>query len=123
MCGMNRAENKNKKIERRKRRTRSKILGTVKKPRLSVFRSNRFTYVQLIDDENGKTLLSASTKSFSKKETSLKQLEQAKLLGKLLASGAVEKGFKEVVFDRGSYKYHGKIKSVAEGAREGGLKF
>ena len=120
---MNRAKNTNKKIERRKNRTRSKILGTAKKPRLSVFRSNRFTYIQLIDDENGKTLLSASTKSLSKKETSLKQLEQAKLLGKLLASKAVEKGFNEVIFDRGSYKYHGKIKSVAEGAREGGLKF
>jgi len=120
---MNRAKNKNKKIERRKKRTRKKILGTAAKPRLSVFRSNRFIYVQLIDDESGKTLLSASTKSFDKQEASLKQSEQAKLLGKLLALRAVEKGFKAVAFDRGSYKYQGKIKLVAEGAREGGLKF
>ncbi len=120
---MNRAKNTNKKVERRTKRTRSRISGTAKKPRLSVFRSNRFTYVQLIDDENGKTLVSASTKSFGKKEASLKQLEQAEMLGKILASKAVEKGLKEAVFDRGGYKYHGKIKSVADGAREGGLKF
>jgi len=120
---MNRTKVINKKIERRKKRTRSNIFGTAKKPRLSVFRSNRFTYVQLIDDENGKTLVSASTKLFDKKEADLKQLEQAKLVGKLIASKAMEKDIKEAVFDRGSYKYHGKVKSVAEGAREGGLKF
>ena len=112
----------NKKTERRKKRTRSRIFGTIQKPRLSVFRSNKFIYVQLIDDENGKTLASASIKSLGKKEANLKQIEQAKLLGKFIASKASEKGVKEVIFDRGGYKYHGKVKSVAEGAREGGLK-
>ncbi len=99
---------------------RAKIFGTLEKPRLSVFRSNRYTYVQLIDDENGKTLLSVSTKELNEKK--LKKTQQAEGAGALIAKKAEEKGIKCAVFSRRGYQYHGRVKAVAEGARKGGLK-
>lgn len=104
---------------RRKKRTRVKIFGTSAKPRLSVFRSHRQSYVQLIDDKEGKTLLSASTKSLKTKD---KKVSAANLLGQLIAKKALEQGITRVVFDRGDKKYHGRVRAIAEGAREGGLK-
>jgi len=103
---------------RRKKRTRAKIFGTADKPRLSIFRSNRYTYVQLIDDQTGKTLAGASTKEIKEKK---KKTEQAEQLGGLIAKKATEKHIKKVVFDRGKYKYHGRIRAVAEAARKAGL--
>lgn len=107
---------------RRKNRSRAKIFGTAEKPRLSVFRSNRYTYAQLIDDKIGKTLVSASTQEFmtNKQEPTTKQNSAGKL-GELIAKKAVEKGVVKAVFNRGNYKYHGRVKAVAEGARKEGL--
>jgi large subunit ribosomal protein L18 len=116
------------KLERRvriKMRIRKKITGTADRPRLAVFRSNKQIYVQVVDDLNGVTLLSASSreKELSASATGIKKVEQAKLVGKLLASKCKEKGIESVVFDRSGYKYHGRVKSLADAAREGGLKF
>jgi large subunit ribosomal protein L18 len=105
---------------RRARRTRAKIFGTAEKPRFSVFRSNRYTYAQLIDDKAGKTLISVSTHGLPKSGKEKKQ-DSALKLGELIAQKAIEKGVKKAVFDRGKYKYHGRIKAIAEGARKGGL--
>ncbi len=112
----------NKTRKRRKKRSRAKIFGTAERPRLSVFRSNRYTYVQLIDDKIGKTLASASTKELTTNDQrpTTKQ-DSAGKLGELIAKKAVEKGIRKAVFNRGNYKYHGRIKAVAEGARKGGL--
>ena len=115
---MNRAKAKQIKTKFRKARTRAKIFGTKERPRLSVFRSNKYTYAQLIDDTASKTLFSSSTQD--KKGA---KAEQAKSVGLKLAESAKKGGVKEAVFDRGHYKYHGRVKAVAEGAREGGLKF
>ena len=93
---------------------RAKIKGTAKKPRLCVFRSNKHIYAQLIDDNKGQTLIAVSGKANVKK---------AKEVGQLIAQQALEKKIEKVVFDRGGYRYHGRVKAVAEGAREGGLKF
>lgn len=105
-------------------RIRKKVSGTTLAPRLAVFRSNKQIYAQLVDDLNGVTLLSACSKE---KEiasvTGIKKIEQAELVGKLLATKCKEKGIEKVVFDRSGYKYHGRLKSLAEAAREGGLKF
>ncbi|HYM65368.1 MAG TPA: 50S ribosomal protein L18 [Candidatus Sulfotelmatobacter sp.] len=106
----------------RKTKVRSKAKGTSEKPRLSVYRSNRFIYAQIIDDVSGKTILGVSEKNLSVKER-VKKSDKSKELGLLLAKKALDKKIKEVVFDRGSYKYHGRVKQLAEGAREGGLKF
>jgi large subunit ribosomal protein L18 len=116
------------KLERRTRikmRIRKKITGTAERPRLAVFRSNKQIYVQVVDDLHGVTLLSASSreKEIEAIATSGKKVEQAKLVGKLLASKCKEKGIESVVFDRSGYKYHGRVKSLADAAREGGLKF
>jgi large subunit ribosomal protein L18 len=115
------------KLERRSRirlRIRKKISGTAEIPRLAVFRSNKQIYVQLVDDLKGVTLLSVSSRE---KEiagnTGIKKTEQAKLVGKSLAARCKEKGIGNVVFDRSGYKYHGRVKSLADAAREGGLKF
>lgn len=105
----------------RQLRVRAKTKGTSEKPRLSVYRSNKSIYAQIIDDTNGKTLVGASEKELTIKEKKTKT-ERSKELGLLIAKKALEKKVKEVVFDRGSYKYHGRVKQVAEGAREGGLK-
>ncbi|MBD3247949.1 50S ribosomal protein L18 [Candidatus Falkowbacteria bacterium] len=108
------------KKETRQRRVRAKIHGTKDAPRLSVFRSNQSTYLQLIDDDKGNTLVSVNAKEIKK---SGKKTEQAFELGKKLAAKALEKGIKKAVFDRSGHRYHGRVKMVAEGAREGGLKF
>ncbi len=114
------------KIERRQRiryRIRKKIEGNPDRPRLSIFRSNKQIYVQVVDDLNGATLVSASSKEKSIAEKGGKKSETAALVGKLVASKCKEKGIESVVFDRGGYKYHGRVKSLADAAREGGLKF
>jgi large subunit ribosomal protein L18 len=107
-----------------KSRIRKKIEGSAQRPRLSVFRSNRQISVQVIDDSTGRTLVSASSleKDFSGK-SSVKKAEQAKLVGKRIAEKALASGITSVVFDRNGYLYHGRVKSLAEAAREGGLKF
>jgi large subunit ribosomal protein L18 len=109
----------------RHRRVRAKIIGTKNTPRLSVFRSNAHIFAQLIDDENGKTIAAASDVEKGGKKTKAKstKVDSSKKIGLEIAKKASEKGIKEVVFDRGGYKYHGRIKALAEGAREGGLKF
>jgi large subunit ribosomal protein L18 len=107
--------------ERRHRRIRGKVAGTAERPRLAVFRSNHGIFAQLIDDEAGRTLASASwlqLKPFSGNKT-----EQAAEVGKRLAHAAKEAGIETCVFDRGGYLYHGRVKALAEGARERGLKF
>jgi len=106
---------------RRRRRVRSKVHGTAERPRLSVFRSNRGIFAQLIDDDAGRTL--ASVQWTEADLRSLKPMEQANAAGKLLASRAKEAGVDTAVFDRGGYQYHGRVKALAEGAREGGLSF
>ena len=128
---------------RRHRRVRAKITGTAKVPRLCVFRSAKYVYAQLIDDENGKILVASSDrelkgrkkikkirKSSSAKTTENKQekVRTAKVaiafeVGKLIAEKALQKKIEKVIFDRGGYQYHGRVKALAEGAREGGLKF
>ena len=108
---------------RRARRTRSNIFGTGNRPRLSVFRSAQLTYAQLIDDTLGKTLAAASTQETKEKKTKKDtKTNQAYLLGELIAKKAATLGIKEVIFDKGSYAYHGRVKAVAEGARKAGLK-
>ena len=104
-------------------RIRRKISGMATKPRLSVFRSNTEIYVQLIDDDNGLTLASASSKDKDIKAQKGNKVEKSKLVGTAIAGKAAELGIKDVTFDRGGYLYHGRVKSVADGAREGGLKF
>lgn len=106
---------------KRKIRTRSKLFGSKVKPRLSVHRSNKHIFAQLIDDEGKVTIFSVSEKNL--KEMKANKTEKAKALGILLSEKAKSKKITEVVFDRGSYAYHGRIKALAEGAREGGLKF
>ena len=106
----------------RKKRNRAKLKRVnTNKPRLTVFRSTKYIYAQLIDDSKRSTIVSAS----SKEKTLEKQnkTEMSKKVGKLIAERSLEKGIKEVYFDRGSYKYHGRVKSLAEAARSGGLKF
>lgn len=108
--------------QRRHRRVRGKIAGTAERPRLNVFRSAKHVYAQVIDDEKGITLVSASSlekdfKGFGGNK------EAAKKVGQMVGKRAVEKGIKEVVFDRGGYLYHGRIAELAEGARESGLTF
>lgn len=107
--------------QQRKIRASTKVRGTTAQPRLSVFRSNVSIYAQIIDDSNGKTLVSISEKQVG--ATASNKTEKAKALGQELAKQAKEKKINRVVFDKGSYKYHGRIKSLAEGAREGGLEF
>jgi large subunit ribosomal protein L18 len=115
------------KLERRTRirlRIRKKVNGTADVPRLAVYRSNKQIYVQVIDDLKGVTLLSACSKEKEiAAKTGIKKIEQAKLVGKLLADKCKEKGIENVVFDRSGNKYHGRVKSLADAAREGGLKF
>ena len=111
------------KIERRikiKYRVRNKVSGTAARPRMSVFRSNKQIYVQIIDDLSGKTLAAASSLSMKKK---MPKKEQAAKVGELIAKKAQEAGITTVVFDRNGYLYHGRVKEVADAARNGGLKF
>jgi len=102
---------------------RKKIAGTTQKPRLSVFRSNTDIYAQIIDDINGKTIAAASSKDKDIAAQKGTKSEKSKLVGAAVARKAVELGVTAVVFDRGGYLYHGRVKSVADGAREGGLQF
>ena len=115
------------KLERRTRikmRIRKKINGSAETPRLAVYRSNKQIYVQVVDDLTGVTLLSACSREKEvATQTGIKKVEQAKLVGTLLAAKCKEKGIGKVVFDRSGYKYHGRVKSLADAAREGGLKF
>ncbi len=113
------------KVNRRakiKRRIRKKISGTAQLPRLTVFRSNKQIYAQLIDDVNGVTLASASSYN-NKAAEKLAKTEQAAVVGKEVAEKAIKAGIQAVVFDRNGYLYHGRVKSLADSAREGGLKF
>lgn len=105
-------------------RIRRKIgAGTAQKPRLSVYRSNADIYVQLIDDANGQTLAAASSRDKDISAQKVAKKDQSKLVGEAIARKAAALGIKDVVFDRGGYLYHGRVKSVADGAREGGLQF
>ena len=106
---------------RRRRRVRAKVRGSAERPRLSVFRSNRGIGAQLIDDAAGHTLAAVNWTEGDLKD--LKATDQAKRAGELLAERAKAAGVESAVFDRGGYRYHGKVKALAEGAREGGLKF
>ena len=116
---------KNQERLRRHARVRRKISGTAETPRMSVFRSLNHIYVQIIDDEKGVTLCSASTmeKSVKTKAEKLTKTEAAKLVGKTVAEKATKLGIETVVFDRGGYLYTGRVQAVADGAREAGLKF
>ena len=105
------------------RRVRVRVRGTSARPRLSVFRSHKHLYAQIIDDVNGNTLASASSKDKSIVAQKGTKSEKGKLVGTAIAAKATELGLKEVVFERGGYLYHGRVKAVADGAREGGLKF
>ncbi|MFL5842162.1 MAG: 50S ribosomal protein L18 [Thermoleophilaceae bacterium] len=106
---------------RRRRRVRSKVRGTAERPRLSVFRSNRGVFTQLIDDVAGRTLVAVNW--IEPELRDLPSMEQAKRAGELLAQRAKEAGIQSAVFDRGGYQYHGRVAALAEGAREGGLAF
>ena len=111
--------------QRRHRRIRARLSGTAERPRLNVYRSLEHIYVQIIDDNSGQTIASASTvdKNLRAEFEGKPKKEQAKLVGKAVAERAQAAGVKQVVFDRGGYLYHGRIQALAEGAREGGLEF
>jgi len=111
--------------QRRKRTIRNTILGTPTRPRLSVFRSSKHIYAQVIDDMSGHTLVSASSveKEFREGDEHVEKIEQARQIGKVLAQRVQEKGIDKIVFDRNGFIYHGRVAAVADGAREGGLKF
>lgn len=111
--------------ERRERRTRNKIRGTTARPRLSVFRSLTNIFVQVINDETGTTLASASTidKDVAAQVEGKSKVEAAKIVGQVVAERAKQAGVETVVFDRGGFRYHGRVAALADGAREGGLKF
>ena len=116
----------NKKSYRRQRikmRIRKVISGTPEKPRLTVFRSNKEIYVQLIDDLEGRTLVAASSREKGIGDKKATKTDKAKQVGQLIAERAKESGIEQVVFDRNGYLYHGRVKALAEAAREGGLKF
>ena len=121
------AKNKTRAEARKRRhiRVRRKVFGTAEKPRLNVYRSLNEIYVQVIDDNKGHTLASASTidAEVKKKIKGKTKIEQAKLVGEVIGERAQEKGVKEVVFDRGGFKYIGRVAALAEGAREKGLQF
>lgn len=114
---------KNQVRKKRHARVRAKLSGTAERPRLNIYRSNKNIYAQLIDDANGVTLASASTLDKELSLESTGNAEAAQKVGELIAKRAVEKGIKEVVFDRGGYLYHGRIKALADAARENGLQF
>jgi len=106
---------------RRHRRVRRKVTGMPDRPRLTVFRSNKGIYAQVIDDLEGKTIVSASSREI--KESGINKTQQAGKVGELLAARAKESNIDKVVFDRGAYLYHGRVKALADGARKGGIEF
>lgn len=108
---------------RRHHSVRTKIQGTTAMPRLCVFRSHSATYAQLIDDSKGRTLLSIHDSMLSAAEKKAKKAERAEMVGKLIAEQAKKAGIRKVLFDRGGYRYHGRVKALADGARKGGLIF
>jgi large subunit ribosomal protein L18 len=113
------------KAERRQRikhRIRKRLSGSGERPRMTVFRSNRQIYVQLVDDQSGQTLVSASSREKEIASQKVNKIEQAKLVGKRIAEKAKEKGIESVVFDRNGYLYHGRVKNLADAARKSGLK-
>jgi large subunit ribosomal protein L18 len=114
-------QTKNQKRLRRRRRVRAKVRGTAERPRVSVFRSNRGISAQLIDDDAGTTLVAVAWTEDELRK--LSRAEQPKRVGELLAERAKAAGIENVVFDRGGYRFHGRVAALAEGAREGGLKF
>ena len=122
---MNNIERKREGHLRRQNRVRKKIKGSSERPRLNIYRSNKHIYAQVIEDVTGKTLVAASTisKEFKDKIKSLKKTEVAKKIGEYVAIKAINKGIDKVVFDRAGFLYHGRVKAVADGAREAGLKF
>ena len=108
---------------RRHRRVRKKVRGTAARPRLAVFRSNRHIYAQVIDDVNGRTIVSASTVEADGRSAATSTVEAAKTVGKRVGERAKAAGIEVVVFDRGGFRYHGRVAGVADGAREAGLEF
>jgi large subunit ribosomal protein L18 len=119
-------KNSKERLLKKRARIRKKISGTPSRPRFTVYRSEKHIYAQIIDDSAGKTLVTASTLSKDLKEEIAKvksPLEVCKMIGKATAKKALEKNIKEVVFDRNGYLYHGRVKAIADGAREAGLKF
>lgn len=121
---MSRVKNKLVNTNKRKAKVRAKLVNVSKRPRLSVFRSNSSVFLQIIDDVKRKTLVSAHSREVVKiKSSSEEKCKKEFELGKVLAKKATSKKILEVVFDRGGYKYHGRVKAVADGARSGGLKF
>ncbi|HTY40199.1 MAG TPA: 50S ribosomal protein L18 [Candidatus Paceibacterota bacterium] len=120
---MNQRKALNSRKTRRVARTRSKIIGTAARPRLAVFRSNTSTYAQLIDDEARRTIVAASSRELPKKGAGLAKSAAATQVGELIAKKAAAAKIENVVLDRRSYAYHGRVKALAEGARKGGLKF
>ncbi|MBI5787188.1 MAG: 50S ribosomal protein L18 [Candidatus Niyogibacteria bacterium] len=115
--------NKGQKRIRRHKRVRALVSGTKEKPRFSVYRSNKHIFAQIIDDENGKTIVGVSDRALKSGKKAGTKTERAKSLGLELAEKARGAKVKKVVFDRGGYRYHGRVKAVAEGGREGGLEF
>jgi large subunit ribosomal protein L18 len=109
--------------ERLRFRIRKTVAGTESRPRLAVFRSNKEIYAQIIDDVSGKTITAASSRDKDIDASKVNKVEAAKMVGKAIAEKAVKAGVETIAFDRGGYLYHGRVKSLAEGAREGGLKF
>jgi len=120
---MARTANKTLRRAQIRKRQRSKLKGTTERPRLSIFRSNKSIYAQIIDDTSGQTLASCSSRLKDLNLQPLSKTEQSLAVGKKLAEIAKAKGIETVVFDRGGYQYHGRVKALAEGAREGGLNF
>lgn len=117
------ALSKENRRQRLRYRIRKTVSGTEQRPRLAVFRSNKEIYAQLIDDVSGKTITAASSRDKDVDVAKVNKTEAAKLVGKAIAEKAVKAGIESITFDRGGYLYHGRVKSLAEGAREGGLKF
>jgi large subunit ribosomal protein L18 len=109
--------------ERRKKRIKKKIQGTLARPRLCIYKSNRYIYAQIIDDLRGITLVSASSLAREKERKNYKSVEVARKVGEELGKLAIKKGIKKIVFDRSGYPYHGRIKALAEGVREQGVEF
>ena len=122
---MNKLQAKKAGLARRKRRVRAKVFGTAERPRLTVHRTNAHIYAQVIDDASGRTLCSASTldSEFRTKGAVGSNKEAAEFVGELVGKRAIEKGVTEVTFDRGGRIYHGRVKALADGARNAGLKF
>ena len=114
-----------RKLNRKKRhkRIRAKVIGTAERPRLCVFRSNKHTYVQLIDDQQSKIIISANDLELKGTKTKQTKTEKSQDLGKLIAQKALKIKIEKIIFDRAGYSYHGRVKAVADGAREQGLKF